>query len=342
MTPPPLLLATGAQGLVMAHVLRCWLEANPAGRALALDLSPPDPVVTAFLAPFAGRVTLHRGDVGDPALWDGLEALPEAAAVTHMVHGAAVTSIKRLTERAEGPADMSGALPALEANIMGSARALAWAGKRPRLQRFITVSSGSVYAAEGPSPLPEESAIALDGLYPLSKYTSELLTAQAARDFGLPALAVRLSGVYGPLDRETGSRAVTPLLGVLLRRALAGQELRLSGLGALGDYIHAGDVGSAVTALLACPAPRHQIYNIAYGEAMSLRHLAELVETLVPGTRWREVPAQEADLALEAKPAGGRWGAYDISRLRGDTAWRPRPLAEALADYRDWLRAQPY
>jgi UDP-glucose 4-epimerase len=342
MTAPPLLLATGAQGLVMAHVLGCWLAANPEGRALALDLSPPDPVVAAFLAPLAARITLHQGDVGDPALWDYLDALPEAAAVTHVVHGAAVTSIQRLTRAGGEKPDMSGALPALQANIMGTARALAWAGKRPRLQRFITVSSGSVYAAEGPSPLPEDSAIALEGLYPMTKYTGELLTAQAARDFGLPALAVRLSGVYGPLDRETGSRAVTPLLGVLLRRALAGEELRLAGLDTLGDYIHAGDVGAAVTALLACPAPSHQVYNIAYGEAVSLRHLTRLVEGLVPGSRWLEVPAEEAELALEAKPAGGRWGAYDISRIRTDTGWRPRALAEALADYRDWLRKEPY
>jgi len=50
----------------------------------------------------------------------------------------------------------------------------------------------------------------------------------------------------------------------------------------------------------------------------------------------------EAHLALETHPAGGRWGAYDIARIAADCGWRPRPLREALAEYRDWLAAHPY
>jgi nucleoside-diphosphate-sugar epimerase len=130
--------------------------------------------------------------------------------------------------------------------------------------------------------------------------------------------------------------------GTLLRAALAGEELRLSGLEARGDYIQAGDVGRAIAALLDCAAPSHQVYNIAYGETASLEELADLTAELVPGTAWREADPQEAHLALEAHPEGGRWGAYDIARLRDDCGWRPRPLRDALAEYRDWLKAHPY
>ena len=335
----PTLLATGASGLVMSHVVRCWLERHPDGEAVGVDLAAPDRVVTAFFAPVADRLRLRAGDMRDEALWHALAA---EFTVTHVVHGAAVTSIDRLTRRDDGSPDMTGALPALEANIMGSLRALAWAGRQAGLCRFVTVSSGSVYAPEGPSPLPEEGFVAPEGLYPLSKFAGELFTAQAARQFGLPAVSVRLSGVYGPLDRETGTRAVAPVPFTLLRKALDGAELRLAGLDEVGDYIHAGDVGRAVTALLDCPRPRHPVYNIAQGEAVSLRALADLVAELVPGTRWREVPPAEADIALGPHPAGGRWGAYDISRLAADAGWRPRPLDAAFADYRDWLKAQPY
>jgi nucleoside-diphosphate-sugar epimerase len=334
----PILLTTGATGLVVSHVTRTWLEAHPEGRAGGLDLAPPDPVVAAFFAPVADRLTMRCGDVTDPALWD---TLADEFAVTHMVHGAAVTSINRLTE-GDGAPDLTGALPALEANVMGTARALAWAGRQPGLSRFVTISSGSVYAAEGPSPLPEDGYVEPEGLYPLTKQMGEQLTAEAARDFGLPAVCVRLASVYGPLDRETGTRGVTTAPKILLRAALEGREARLAGLDEVDDYIHAGDVGRAIAALLAGPPPRHAAYNIAEGRTTSLREVANLVARLVPGARWREAPPAEADFTAEPHPPSGRWGAYDISRLTSERGWRPRPLEAALADYRDWLMAQPY
>ncbi len=335
----PVLVVTGATGLVMSHAVRAWLEAHPEGRAIAVDLGPPDAVVTDFVAPVSARLELRQGDVRDADLWD---AIGRDAAVSHVVHGAAVTSINRLTRRDDGSADMAGALPALDVNIMGTARALAWAARQPSLKRCIVVSSGSVYGPTGPSPLPEAGAVEPDGLYGISKYVGELFTGQAARQFRLPAVAVRLSSVYGPLDRDTGVRAVTSVPGTLLRAALAGEELRLSGLDALGDYIQAGDVGRAISALLDCPALSHPVYNIAYGKTASLRELAELVARLVPRARWRETGPEGAHLALETHPPGGRWGAYDISRIAGDCGWRPRPLEEALGEYRDWLAGHPY
>jgi nucleoside-diphosphate-sugar epimerase len=339
MSRDPVLLATGATGLVMSHVVRCWLDAHPEGRAVAVDLNPPDAAVSAFFQPVSARLELRVGDVRDAAFWDGFA---RDFAVSHLVHGAAVTSINRMTIQEDGSPDLAGALPALDVNIMGTLRVLAWAARQPNLQRCVTVSSGSVYGPEGPSPLPEHVAVEPDGLYGISKYVGELYTGQAARQFALPALAVRLSGVYGPLDRDTGVRAVTSVPGTLLRTALAGEELRLSGLEARGDYIQAGDVGRAIVALLDCASPSHEIYNIAYGETASLRELAELATRLVPGAAWRDSEPEEAHLSLDAHPAGGRWGAYDISRLRDDCGWRPRPLEEALAEYRDWLRTQPY
>jgi len=334
-----LLLVTGATGLVMSHVVRVWLEAHPDGHAVAVDLAPPDRVVAEFFAPVAARLEIRPGDVRDPAFWN---RIGQDFRVSHLVHGAAVTSINRMTMRDDGLADMAGALPALDVNILGTLQALAWASRQPSLTRCVAVSSGSVYAHEGPSPLAEDGAIDPDGLYGLSKYVGELFTRQAARQFDLPAAAVRLSSVYGPLDRDTGVRAVTSVPGTLLRTALAGEELHLSGLDARGDYIQAGDVGRAIAALLDAPALGHAVYNIAYGESASLEELADLVTDLVPGARWRETASDEAHLALETHPAGGRWGAYDISRIRDDCGWRPRPLEAALGEYRDWLKAHPY
>ena len=81
------------------------------------------------------------------------------------------------------------------------------------------------------------------------------------------------------------------------------------------------------------------MYNIAYGTPASLAELSELVCRAVPGAAWREAAEGEtADLTGDPKRMSGAWGAYDTSRLRSDTPWRPMPLDAAIADYVDWVR----
>ena len=50
--------------------------------------------------------------------------------------------------------------------------------------------------------------------------------------------------------------------------------------------------------------------------------------------------AAEAEITQPASLRTGKYAAYDIARLTADTGWTPRPLAETLADYVDWLRAE--
>jgi nucleoside-diphosphate-sugar epimerase len=275
------------------------------------------------------------------------------------VHGAAVTSINRLTAAGAG---LAGALPALETNVMGTARVLAWAEALPALQRLVYVSTGSVYGPKGPdtqgpdtqgpdtpgpdtpgAPLPEEGYIEPDGLYGHSKYAAERLAVQAARQFRLPAVAVRLSSVFGPLDRDTPARAAQLAPHVVLSRALAGETIRVNDLSAGGDYIHAGDVAAAISLLLRAPGPLpHEVYNLASGRLASLGELIDLARERLPATRVEELPQGEGgalDWHQDPVQRGRRWGAYDISRLAA-LGWRPRPLRDALHAYLDWLLAE--
>lgn len=325
------LLVTGAGGFVMSHVARQWLDASPANRVVALDAAPFDDSARRFLSD--PRLTAATGDVGDAAAWRGL---PDAAAITHLVHGAAATSVQRHVA-AEG---VAGALPGLEANIMGAARALAFADALPALRRFVYVSSGSVYASHGRQapgqPLPENDGVWPEGWYALSKHSGELLTAEAAAG-GLPAVSVRLSGVFGPMDRITATRAVECAPKRLAHAVRDRRRLRLAGLDGGGDWIHASDVAAAILALLACAALRHPVYNIAHGRFTTLRRLAEMT----PELSWEESAPDTADVAADPSMTTGRWGAYDISRIQAETGWRPRPLEQAMADYCEWLGDHP-
>lgn len=326
------LLVTGGGGFVLSHLVRQWVDCDADNRAIVLDAAPLDADATKFLA--VDRVHFCRGSVTDPAAW---EAIPEPETITYIAHGAAVTSIQRHVA-SDG---IRGALPGLSVNMMGVAEALSYADRLPSLKRFVNLSSGSVYASHGRQapgqPLPEDGSVAPEGWYALSKLSGELLTGEAAAS-GLPALSVRLSGVFGPMDRATPARVVNCIPKVLAHAAREGRPVRLAGLDGVGDWVHAGDVAAAVIALLKCSDPHHPVYNIAAGAGITLRDLARLV----PDLKWTETEPQDADIAVDTTLTGGRWGAYDISRIVADTGWRPRPLGEAILDYSAWLKDHPF
>jgi nucleoside-diphosphate-sugar epimerase len=228
-------------------------------------------------------------------------------------------------------------------NVMGTVHALELARTLPNLTRLIHVSTGSVYGDEGPadaSPLPEEGYVRPfpTTLYPITKLAGELIAARYKALFGLPLVVVRLASVYGPMDRWTPGRDYACDPNVLVHKAIAGEPVGIAGAEGVGDWIHAGDVATALTGLLEAQDLAHEVYNIASGEAVTLARLADLVAEAVPGFNWHEASAGKADIKGNPARQQGAWGAYDISRIRADTGWQPRPLGEALADYVAWVR----
>ena len=333
------LLITGGGGFVMSHLARTWLEADERAGVLVLDTSAPDGTAERFFAPVAERLDYIQADVLDS---DALADIADAHAITHIVHGAAITSIIGASE--PGAAEAPGGPPPdprrqLEVNIQGTANLLHWAATLTGIQRFIYVSSGSVYGggpAEG--PVPEEGYVGPDGFYAISKYASELLTAHYGAAAGLPVVAVRFSGVFGPMDRITRSRTVRCAPNRIAHLALAGETIKVNHLDGVGDWIHATDVAEALVLLLEAQTITHPVYNIAYGELATIADLIEYVAEVVPGVRHRVAPDAEANVLDDARRRSGRFGAYDIARMSDEFGWRPRPLRDAMHDYIAWLK----
>jgi len=333
------LLITGGTGFVMSSLARRWLDADLAARVVILDAAAPDAPFERFFDGVADRLEVVRADVRHPEDWHGVI---RAGDIRQVVHGAAITTLHNAPrvalERGSSRADPT---ELLDVNVMGAARMLDWASRLPALERFVYVSSGSVYGDDGPAdrPLPEDGYVAPDGFYSLSKYAAELATRRYADEFGLPALSVRLSGVYGPMDRVTRARDVRCVPNRLAHLALAGETIRVNDVSGVGDWIHAGDVAEALRLLLTARAPAHPVYNVAYGETATIGELLEIVARKLPGTRWQEVGDDGADVVHDPARRLGRWGAYDVSRLADGHGWRPRPLEQALDAYIDWIAA---
>jgi UDP-glucose 4-epimerase len=337
------LLVTGATGFVMSVLARHWLEAHPAERLVALDTAPIDAAAQRYFAPVADRITTIIADVTQPDSW---RPLLDAHTITYVVHGATVTPISRGTT-AEAKREPEAEAPAriVDVNIMGTVAVLEWARSLRSLRRFVYVSSGSVYKHHGPDrpgePLPEDGYVMPRRLYGISKLASELITERYGDLFGFSSASVRLSSVYGPMDRETRSRSFRHVPNRIAHHAQnSGPVIRVNSLEGVGDYIQAEDVASGIARLLKTPILRFGTYNIAAGETTTVADLARWAAERVPGFSAEVVSPEHADIVQDPTLAGGMWGAYDISRIAADTGWKPRPTREAFLAYMDWLSAE--
>ena len=338
------LLVTGANGFVMSVVAHHWLEADARERVVILDSAPPDAAAQRYFAPFASRLTTVVADATRPQEW---RAALSDQGITHIVHGATITPLSRGTAteaRREPEAENPGRI--VEVNVMGTVALLEWARTISGLKRFIYVSSGSVYKHHGPDrpgePLPEDGYVMPRTLYGVSKLTSELVTERFGDLFGFSTTSVRLSSVYGTMDRRTATRDFRHVPNRIAHLALSGAgKVRVNTLDAIGDYIHVEDVARAIASLLRPERVRYCAYNVAAGVPTSIRDLVQWAAERCPGFHAEVVAAEQAEILQDPTRTDGMWGPYDISRLSSETGWQPRPVREALLAYMDWIRANP-
>ena len=216
------ILVTGGGGFVMSNLVKRWLSHHPSERAIVVDTTAFDANLERFFQPVVTRLDWQVGDVLDRGLWQRLSSNVD---IDYLVHGAAATSILRHVH-AEGPGKpgLAGARDNIAVNIDGALNVLEFAASLPKLKRMVHVSSGSVYGTGGPTdrPVREHECVEPEGLYGVSKFAGEAFCRFAADELDLPAWVVRLSGVYGPMDRVTAYRDVQCAPNVIVHRALNG------------------------------------------------------------------------------------------------------------------------
>lgn len=337
------LLVTGATGFVMSVLARHWLDAHPAERLVALDACPLDAAARRYFASVSDRLSVVEADVTQPQTWHADLA---AQQITHIVHGATITPLSRGTA-AEAKREPEAEDPAriIDVNVMGTVAILEFARTLTNLSRFIYVSSGAVYKQHGPDrpgePLPEDGYVMPGRLYGISKLASELITERYGELFGLSTASVRPSSVYGTMDRVTASRNYRHVPNRIAHMALDGvKRVRVNTLDAVGDYVHVEDVARAILSLLHAPHLRYSAYNIACGETATIGHMIGWAAEKVPEFRAEISSPEQADILQDPTLKDGMWGAYDISRIAGETGWRPRPMREAMHAYMDWIAAE--
>jgi len=333
------LLVTGGTGFVMSVVARSWLDRDKNARAVILDRSGLDETAKRYFAPVMDRLAVVTGDICTPSDW---ERELDAHNITHVVHGATVTPLSR-GSAAEAKRQPEAEAPAriVDVNLMGTVRLLDWVRQRPGVKRTLYVSSGSVYRHHGPDwageALPEDGYVAPLTLYGISKFAAEMVVNRYVDLFGFSAASVRLSSIYGPMDRATESRNFRHVPNRVAHMALAGEVIRPNSLEPVGDYLSSVEVGRAILALLEAPALRYRHYNVASGETVTIGDIIAWAKERVPDLRIEISPEETANIVQDTTLKTGMWGAYDIARILRDTNWRLRPGKQVFHEYMDWI-----
>jgi CDP-paratose 2-epimerase len=177
-------------------------------------------------------------------------------------------------------------------------------------------------------------------LYGATKLAGELLIAEYAAAFGLPAVVNRCGVIAGPWQMGKVDQGVFTywLLAHYFKR-----ELRYIGYGGAGkqvrDLLHVEDLIDLVDDQLARPERwAGVIANVGGGREISLS-LAETTELCRELTDNRV----EVGAAGEERPGDVRLYLSDCSRLFELTEWRPRRDARAiLADTLAWIEANEH
>jgi UDP-glucuronate 4-epimerase len=314
---------TGSAGFIGLAVTEALLMRGE--RVTGFDLCPPSEHAEKIFAGLPGRFEQVIGDVSDA---EGLKAALRQSDASCVLNLAAVTAG---TSR-----EIGDPVGIVRVNVSGAA-ATVEAAAACGIRRVVHLSSGSVYGTSGRdvAVLTEDTPQRPEQLYGITKQASEAVASRLADLHRLDLSIGRLGTCFGRWEYATGARDTPSAPYQIMQAARSGMPAILP-RSHLRDWLYARDAASAVLELLYARRRCHRVYNLAAGFMWSIADFCARLQQVWSGFEWRF--AQQSEVANIDYYVPYDRSPMAIERLRADTAFLPRyDLAEALADYLDWL-----
>ena len=308
-------LVTGGAGFIGSHLVDRLMAENWA--VTVLDDMSTGKRANLIEAQSRGDVQIVQGSVLD------CRAIEEAAVGCDWVFHLAVQCVRR---------SLSTPLENHDVNATGTLNVLEVARRR-RVRRFIYCSSSEVYGNSGEGRLDETTTICEPAtVYGAAKLAGEHYAKAYWQTYGLPTVVVRPFNTYGP--REHMTEELGEVIPRFVIRVLNGLPPVIFGTGENGrDFTYVTETARGIALAASCEALVGRTVNIAYGEMVTVRQVAEAVARLC---------GRPALLPLFLEPRPG-----DVRVLRADTRLARETLGfvaevsleEGLRRYIDWFCA---
>ncbi len=200
--------------------------------------------------------------------------------------------------------------------------------------RIVFASTRQLYGR--PKYLPVDEAHPCDpvDVNGINNLAAEMYYTLYHRVYGMHTVSLRLTNTYGPrmeLKNDTKGFA-----GIFIRRALAGEEIKLFGDGSQKrDFNHVDDVVEALLLAGADPKLGGGVFNLGHPRPRSLREFVDVLGELCT------FPVRTVPFPPEAEriDIGDYYG--DFSRFRAASGWEPRvDLEEGLRRTVEFYRGE--
>jgi UDP-glucose 4-epimerase len=309
----PSVLVTGGAGFIGSHVAHAYLSA---GYAVTIV----DDLSRGRLENLPNGARFVQADVRSREARE----LVATGDFTILNHHAAQVDVRR---------SVSDPLADASVNVLGLLNLLQGA-RSGKVKRIVFASSGGAIYADGvPLPVDEAAPKLPTSPYGVAKLACEYYLATFAHLYGVEAVALRYSNVYGPRQDPGGGAGV---VAIFARQALAGKPLVVYGDGEqTRDMVHVADVAAANIAATECSLPPLEdldgrAYNIGTGIETSVNQLAGLVA---------EVAGHTPQTSYAPRRSGEIRRSALIPRKAGrELAWRPQTsLIQGLHSTVRWL-----
>ncbi len=313
------LLVTGGAGFIGSHLIERVLARSAADRIVCVDdfNNFYDPAIKrANVARFASdpRITVVEHSFGDQPAMRRLLAGHE---IRHIVHLGGYAGVRA-----------SLADPALyeQHNVRGTAALLDAACQNGRVERFVFVSSSTVYGQGAAVPFVEDAPLGTPlSPYGATKRAAELLTLEHREKHGLGVVILRPFSVYGPRTR--------PDLAMYAFAAAiaAGRPVTLWGDGSIRrDFTHVSDVCDGILAALTAEGALGQAINLGHHQPASILELLDLLEKAI-GRK------AQIDQRL-ASPGDMPLTCADLTKARRLLGYAPRiALPDGVREFVAWF-----
>lgn len=187
----------------------------------------------------------------------------------------------------------------------------------PEVQIFFP-SSRLVYGKPDYNPVDENHLLNPESIYAIHKLTAEYYFLLYYKLYNLKVFIFRISNVYGPYQKP--EQQSYGILNKFIYQGLKGENLTLYGDGKqLRDFLFIDDLLDLYEILLDKINLAGNIYNIGYGNGISLLNIIVNIKDVNPGLSYRFIPWPVTEQKIET-------GDYvsDINLIKKHTDWQPK------------------
>ncbi|EKD45417.1 MAG: hypothetical protein ACD_69C00302G0002 [uncultured bacterium] len=264
-------LVTGVAGFIGSNLMESLLSMNQ--NVIGIDNFATgykdniEGVLRAISPQYVKNFTFHEGDICSIAECDKV-----MKGVDYVLHQAALGSI---------PRSINDPIATNAVNVNGFLNVLT-AAKNNKVKRFVYASSSSVY---GDSPILPKTEVSVGNQlspYAVSKYSGELYAKVFSLCYGIETIGLRYFNVFGARQNPGGAyAAVIPLW---IKAMLNKDSVYINGDGeTTRDFCYVGNVIQAnlLAALTDNIDAINTVYNIAFGEQITLNKLFETIHSIL-------------------------------------------------------------